>query len=113
MPFSVFGVKARLEAIDERLDELQSDLRALTHRLPDPDMRDPAAWRRAAAARDDEDFAGAPPAPARGFDRDRDRGRDRSPPPPRRAAAAAPVSQRAAAELAREPAQRLNRRAGR
>ena len=79
MPFSVFGLKARLEAIDERLDEMQSDLRALANRLPDPEMRNPAAWRRGAT--DDEDFPApatrreppAPPPPARGFERDRDR----------------------------------------
>lgn len=46
MPFSVFGLKARIEALDERIDELQSDLRDLINRLPDPEMRRPAAWRR-------------------------------------------------------------------
>ena len=55
MPFSVFGVKARLELLDERLDELQRDLRALTNRLPDP-----AAWRRGAA--DEEEFTTLPVA---------------------------------------------------
>jgi hypothetical protein len=30
MPFSVFGLKTRLESIDARLDELQSELRMLT-----------------------------------------------------------------------------------
>ncbi len=87
MPFSVFGVKSRLEAIEERLDELQSDLRALTNRLPDPEMRNPAAWRRGAA--EDEELASppivrrdrppVPPVPDRGFDRDWDRDRDRTP----------------------------------
>ncbi len=47
MPFSVFGLKARLEALDQRLDDLQSDLRELSARLPDPEFRRPAAWRRA------------------------------------------------------------------
>ncbi len=47
MPFSVFGVKARLDTLDTRLDELQADLRDLALRLPDPEMRRPAAWRRA------------------------------------------------------------------
>ena len=68
MPFSVFGIKARREALDDRLDALQSDLRALTNRLPDPEMRNPAAWRRAAS---DEDGLSAP-SPMR---------RDRPPPP--------------------------------
>lgn len=34
MPFSVFGVKGRLDAIEARLDEIQQDLRALIQRLP-------------------------------------------------------------------------------
>ncbi len=86
MPFSVFGVKARLEVLDERLDELQRDLRALANRLPDPGMGRPAAWRRGSA--DDEELATppvsrrdrAPPVPEAGFDRDWDRARDRPPP---------------------------------
>ncbi|MCW8305849.1 hypothetical protein AruPA_02260 [Acidiphilium sp. PA] len=36
MPFSVFGVKSRLEAIEERLDQVQEELRILTMRLPEP-----------------------------------------------------------------------------
>lgn len=36
MPFSVFGVKARLEAIDARLDEIQGEIRSLALRLPEP-----------------------------------------------------------------------------
>lgn len=35
MPFSVFGVKPRLEAIETRLDEIQSDIRSLALRLPE------------------------------------------------------------------------------
>jgi hypothetical protein len=46
MPFSVFGLKARIEALDQRLEDVQSDVRELSHRLPDPEMRRPAAWRR-------------------------------------------------------------------
>ncbi|MGC8470251.1 MAG: hypothetical protein ACP5NI_10135 [Acetobacteraceae bacterium] len=34
MPFSVFGLKGRLDAIEIRLDEIQQDLRALVERLP-------------------------------------------------------------------------------
>jgi hypothetical protein len=33
MPFSVFGLKSRLESIDARLDEIQNDLRTLAPRL--------------------------------------------------------------------------------
>ncbi|MDE2327062.1 MAG: hypothetical protein KGK13_04290, partial [Rhodospirillales bacterium] len=36
MPFSVFGVKSRLEAIEEQLDQVQEELRILTMRLPEP-----------------------------------------------------------------------------
>ena len=38
MPFSVFGVKARLEAIDARLDEIQGEIRSLALRLPEPSV---------------------------------------------------------------------------
>lgn len=33
MPFSVFGVKARLEALEAQVDQLQDDLRIVTMRL--------------------------------------------------------------------------------
>jgi len=36
MPFSVFGVKSRLETIEARLDEIQSEIRSLAQRLPEP-----------------------------------------------------------------------------
>jgi hypothetical protein len=35
MPFSVFGVKGRLDAIEAQLDEVRAELRALTARLPE------------------------------------------------------------------------------
>ncbi len=35
MPFSVFGVKSRLELIEARLDEIQGEIRALALRLPE------------------------------------------------------------------------------
>lgn len=40
MPFSVFGVKARLEGVEARLDEIQGEIRSLSLRLPEglPDM---------------------------------------------------------------------------
>ena len=54
MPFSVFGVKSRLEALEARLDEIQGEIRVLSLRLPErnaaparPDARPPippAAW---------------------------------------------------------------------
>ncbi len=39
MPFSVFGVKSRLEAVEARLDEIQGEIRTLALRLPDPGRR--------------------------------------------------------------------------
>ncbi|MFC7610310.1 hypothetical protein [Teichococcus aestuarii] len=48
MPFSVFGVKPRLEALEVQLDEIQHEIRELALRL-----QDPALARRAAAASDD------------------------------------------------------------
>ena len=35
MPFSVFGTKTRLEAIEMRLDEIQGEIRSLALRLPE------------------------------------------------------------------------------
>jgi hypothetical protein len=39
MPFSVFGLKSRLEAVEARLDEMQGEIRALALRLPEPARR--------------------------------------------------------------------------
>jgi hypothetical protein len=39
MPFSVFGVKGRLEAIEAQLDEIQTEMRTLSLRTPDPGRR--------------------------------------------------------------------------
>ncbi len=33
MPFSVFGVKSRLEAVEAQLDEMQAELRSISARL--------------------------------------------------------------------------------
>lgn len=43
MPFSVFGVKSRLELIEARLDEIQGEIRSLILRLPEPGARLPEA----------------------------------------------------------------------
>ncbi len=59
MPFSVFGLKARMEALDQRLEDLQSDVRELSHRLPDQEMRRPAAWRRSEP--DEDGYVARPP----------------------------------------------------
>lgn len=85
MPFSVFGVKGRLESLEAQLDELQADLRALALRLPEP--------RRAAPA---EEGWAAPVQPPR----------REAPPPPR---AAPPVPPPAAwPETARRGEPRLD-----
>ncbi|WP_146201857.1 hypothetical protein [Teichococcus aestuarii] len=59
MPFSVFGVKPRLEALEVQLDEIQHEIRELALRL-----QDPALARRAAAAASD-DWAEPPGLAAR------------------------------------------------
>lgn len=41
MPFSVFGVKSRLEQMEARLDEIQEELRGLAFRLPEPSRQAP------------------------------------------------------------------------
>ncbi len=60
MPFSVFGVKSRLEAVEARLDEIQGEIRALALRLPEQTRRaafdeappiPPAAWAADSAPR--------------------------------------------------------------
>jgi hypothetical protein len=38
MPFSVFGVKSRLDLIEARLDEIQNEIRHVALRLPPPGM---------------------------------------------------------------------------
>jgi hypothetical protein len=40
MPFSVFGVKARLDGIEAQLDELLGEIRSMSLRLPDNGMED-------------------------------------------------------------------------
>lgn len=39
MPFSVFGVKSRLEAMEAQLDEMQAELRGISARLADAPRR--------------------------------------------------------------------------
>jgi hypothetical protein len=39
MPFSVFGLKGRLDAVEARLDGIQGEIRALALRLPEPGRR--------------------------------------------------------------------------
>ena len=39
MPFSVFGLKSRLDLIDERLDEIQAELERIGRHAPEPPRR--------------------------------------------------------------------------
>lgn len=43
MPFSVFGLKGRIEAIEAQLDEIQADIRSLAQTMPGPALRRPPA----------------------------------------------------------------------
>lgn len=43
MPFSVFGVKGRLDSLEAQLDEIQSEIRTLALRLSDGPPRRPAS----------------------------------------------------------------------
>ncbi len=49
VPFSVLGLKARLEGIEDRLDEIQHEIRALSLRLPEQEARPPIPPRQAEA----------------------------------------------------------------
>jgi hypothetical protein len=43
MPFSVFGLKGRLDSLEAQLDDIQNEIRSLALRLPDGSRRAPAA----------------------------------------------------------------------
>jgi hypothetical protein len=72
MPFSVFGVKGRLDAIEAQLDEIQTEIRTLALRLPEPgrSRRPPV-----------EDDWAEPPAPSRRAESEAPRGGPPVPPP--------------------------------
>ena len=62
MPFSVFGTKSRLEAIEIRLDEIQAEIRSLALRLPEASLADedpPGGYR----VREGRRAPPIPPAP--------------------------------------------------
>jgi len=68
MPFSVFGVKGRLDALEAQLDEIRDEIRGLSIRMSDGPRRsatedwvDPPSRMRAAAA--DEQPRVNPPIP--------------------------------------------------
>jgi hypothetical protein len=47
VPFSVFGLRTRLEGIEDRLDEIQGEIRSLSLRLPAADDELAASAMRA------------------------------------------------------------------
>ena len=73
MPFSVFGVKGRLDSLEAQLDEIQGELRQLALRLPEPAGRralpvgdgweDPPSLRRGRAETDSRPLRAGPPIP--------------------------------------------------
>ena len=95
MPFSVIGVKSRLEVIEARLDEIQGEIRHLSLRLPETrraadydEIYDPES---SPAQRRSDPVANRPPIPPasheleddpplRGAQRSADRGATRSRP---------------------------------
>jgi hypothetical protein len=79
MPFSVFGVKSRLETIEARLDEIQGEIRRLALRLPEPGVYEqPDTVTRATAP------LSAPPIPPAAWEaRQRNAGRAMEAPRPR------------------------------
>ncbi len=86
MPFSVIGLKSRLEAIDARLDELHAELRNLSPRggrVEDAfdDVYIPVPAPRRAEPQDPAPAAVRPPIP-RALYADEDQPDDRPPPPP-------------------------------
>jgi hypothetical protein len=62
MPFSVIGVKGRLETIEARLDEIQGEIRSLALRMPEPSR---ALDFEEVYGQDGPRRAAAPPVPAR------------------------------------------------
>jgi hypothetical protein len=66
MPFSLFGLKRRLEAIEARLDEIQGEIRSLVLRMPELRGRG-IDWNELppiAPARAEEDRPVRPPIPS-------------------------------------------------
>ncbi len=60
MPFSVFGVKGRLDGIEAQLDEIQAELRALAMRMEAPRA---GGGRRGPAPPVEDDWVAPPPPP--------------------------------------------------
>lgn len=87
MPFSVIGLKSRLEVIEARLDEIQNEIRHLSLRLPAPARQgdfDEGYIAQPPLPRQVEPGMGRPPIPpaAHELPDDYDDPHDRPPPPP-------------------------------
>ena len=68
VPFSVIGLKGRLESLDMRLDEIQGEIRALSLRLPEAgEARYETEWPRTEPV---ERLMPRPPIPPAGRGRD-------------------------------------------
>jgi hypothetical protein len=77
MPFSVIGLKGRLEAVEARLDEIQGEIRGLALRLPEPmrttsydDVYAPPVTAPPPRRRDDAPPISRPPIPPAAYDMD-------------------------------------------
>ena len=88
MPFSVIGVKSRLETIEARLDELQHEIRHLALRLPaaarEADFEEVYAPRPTERRPAAEPAIARPPIPPAAYDLPEDQADtpdDRAPPP--------------------------------
>lgn len=87
MPFSVIGVKSRLEVIEARLDEIQHEIRHLALRLPagsrEADFEEVYAPRPVDTRPAAEPVPVRPPIPPAAYDlSEDDLPEDRPPPPP-------------------------------
>ena len=87
MPFSVIGLKSRLDAIEARLDEIQSELRHLAPRgargeAEFDDVYVPAPTPRRAEPQVQPLATSRPPIPRPLYDDEDEQPDDRPPPPP-------------------------------
>ena len=86
MPFSVIGVKGRLDVLEARLDEIQHEIRHLSLRMPEPgqpvDYRDVYEPERHETPAQRAVTNLRPPIPPAPHDLDEYRPLDQPPPPP-------------------------------
>ena len=86
MPFSVIGVKSRLEVIDARLDEIQNEIRHLALRMPEAahpvDFEEVYAPERRAEPTRHSGPSARPPIPPASHELAAEPPADRAPPSP-------------------------------